>query len=311
MKQKFNVTGMTCSACSAHVEKAVNKLGVKGCYVNLLSNSMLVEYDDKVVTEQDIIKAVENAGYSANVKGESRESSLADKRLLVRLIVSAVLTVLLMYVAMGHMLKLPLYKHFEENHLLQYILQFCFAVPVIVLNFRYFSSGYYKLFKLSPNMDTLIAMGSTASFLYSAYLFIVFLVNGKTAHLYLDASAMILTLISLGKYFEALSKKKTTQAIEKLLDLAPKTAVVIRDGREIEIPAEEVLKGDILSVKDGMSIAVDGIVVEGEAGVDESLLTGESMPVEKFRGEAVIAGSILKSGYLRIEAAKVGEDVLR
>lgn len=308
MKQKFDVTGMTCSACSAHVEKAVKKLKVRGCSVNLLSNSMLVEYDDKLVSDVDIIKAVESAGYGARVKSGEREIKTKDKGLLVKLIVSATLTLMLLYVAMGHMLKLPAYKFFDKNPLINYILQFAFALPVIILNFNYFTSGYTKLFKLSPNMDTLIAMGSTASFLYSVYLFLEFLITKNTVHLYLDASAMILTLISLGKYFEAISKKKTTKAIEKLLDLAPKTAIVLREGKEVEIPAEEVIIGDILLVKDGMSFAVDGLVVDGEAGVDESLLTGESMPVEKYAGEKVIAGSIVKSGYLKVRATEVGGD---
>ncbi|MBQ9710157.1 MAG: heavy metal translocating P-type ATPase, partial [Clostridia bacterium] len=308
MKKKFDVTGMTCSACSSHVERAVRKLDIKSCSVNLLSNTMLVEYDVAKVSEKDIIRAVEEAGYGAKVKTADRVNISDDRHLLKKLIASLILTVLLMYVAMAHMLHLPFGKELGERYLLQSILQFSLTVPVMILNFRYFKNGFKRLFTLAPNMDSLISMGSMASFAYSLYLFIAYLLGGAKAHLYLDAAAMILTLISLGKYLESLSKKKTTSAIEKLLDLAPKTAIVVRNGVEIEISAEEIVEGDVVIVKEGMSFAVDGIVIEGSAGVDESLITGESLPVEKYEGEGVIAGTIARSGYLKFKATKVGED---
>ncbi len=308
MKRKYNVTGMSCSACAVHVEKAVNELPVKSCSVNLLSNSMLVEFDENAVSSEDIISAVKKAGYGAKEKTEDRVISVGDKTMLVRLILSSVFTVLLMYVAMGHMLELPFGNFFSEHYLLSGCLQFTFTSAVILLNFHYFKSGFVKLFKLAPNMDTLIAMGSSASFLYSAYLFVFYLVTGIESHMYLDAAAMILTLISVGKYLEALSKKRTSKALERLFDLAPKTAIIVRDGKEVEVSADDVVVGDMFIVKDGMSFAVDGEVVEGNAGVDESLLTGESIPVEKFEGERVICGTIVKNGYLKVRATDVGKD---
>ncbi len=309
MKRKFNVTGMTCSACVSHVERAVNKLGVRSCSVNLLTNSMLVDYDETAVSEKEICRAVAAAGYAAAPAEKKRTDNASEKGRLIRLIISAVLTVLLLYVAMGHLLKLPLHQFFHGHYLVSSLLQFALALPVIIINFGYFKRGYAGLFKLSPNMDTLIALGSTASFLYSVYLFAHFLaVGGEGQHLFLDASATILTLISVGKYLEALSKKKTTGAIEALLDLAPDTAIVLRDGKEVLVPADEVAKGDILVMKDGMSFPVDGVVEEGSAGVDESLITGESMPVEKFAGEKVVSGTVVRSGYLKVCATEVGED---
>ncbi|MCI5838573.1 MAG: heavy metal translocating P-type ATPase [Christensenellaceae bacterium] len=318
MKKEFKVTGMSCSACQAHVEKAVGKLPVEKCVVNLLSNEMTVEYDENKVSPSEIILAVKKAGYGAEEKktGQQNEETKekekrAERIKLVKLIVSIALTVIALYLSMAHMLKLPFHEFLHHHYLFQSIALFVIVCGVICINIRYFISGFSKLAKLAPNMDTLIAIGSSASFLYSIYLFVSYVAGGSAGdppHLYLDASATILTLISLGKYFEGLSKKKTSGAIEKLMGMSPDTALVLKDGVETEVPVEQVSVGDILVVKDGMNFPVDGIVTEGNAGVNESLITGESFPVEKFEGEKVVSGTTVLNGYLKVRATEVGSD---
>ena len=333
MKEKYDITGMTCSACSAHVEKAVKKLeGMKNVSVNLLQNSMTVEYDESILTSQNIIDAVVDAGYGASLKdnGKSTGSSVQAKKenaveksakdMKKRLISSLCFLVPLMYVSMGHMLGAPLPQILspEFNPLIFALVQLFLTLPVMYINRKYFRNGFKTLFKGSPNMDSLIAIGSGASAVYSIY--VIFKMaysmgfgDMMTAHhlamdLYFESAAMILTLITLGKYFEARSKKRTSDALTKLMNLAPKTAVVERNGEEIEIPSEQVTAGDIVIIKPGQSIPVDGIIVEGRGSVDQSAITGESIPEEKTVGSAVIGATVNKTGYFKFKATKVGED---
>ena len=333
MKQKFDVTGMTCSACSAHVEKAVSKVeGVCGVTVNLLSNNMAVEYDEQQTNAGQIIQAVQDAGYGASVHAQNRAAAAkaaapkADPvqeqiaNMKFRLIVSFIFMIPLMYISMGHMAGLPLphWMHGTENALTFAFTQFLLSLPIIFVNRKYYQVGFKTLWKRSPNMDSLIAIGSTAAMVYgvAAIYFIGYgLGHGDTAlverysmDLYFESAVMILTLITLGKYLETRSKGKTSEAISKLMDLAPKTALVQRDGGEVEIPVEEVAVGDTVIVKPGQSIPVDGEIVEGSSAVDESALTGESIPVEKHAGDRVIAATINKSGYFKFRATKVGGD---
>ena len=324
--EQYNVGGMSCAACSARVEKAVSQLdGVTSCSVSLLTNSMGVEGTAK---PQEIIAAVENAGYTASVKGgeskqaENKADSLKDAespKILKRLIASIGFLLALMYFSMGHsMLGLPLPGFFNGNHVATGLAQLLLAAAVMVINQKFFISGFKGLIHRAPNMDTLVALGSGTAFVYStAALFLmtgeVMRGNGGAAHalmheLYFESSAMILTLITVGKLLEAKSKGRTTNALKSLMDLSPKKAVVIRNGAETEINADEVKKGDIFVVRPGGSIPVDGIVLEGETAVDESMLTGESVPVDKSAGSAVSAATINRSGFIRCEATKVGSD---
>lgn len=323
--QHYNVTGMTCAACSARVEKAVNKVdGVSVCAVSLLTNSMSVEGGNTA----DIIKAVENAGYGASLKGaentksSSYEASLEDKstpKLKKRLFSSIGFLIILMYVSMGHaMWGWPLPSFFEGNPLAVGLAQLLLTVIVMVINGQFFISGFKALLNRAPNMDTLVALGSSASFGYSLYALFAMTgayVNGNIAHaehflheLYFESAAMILTLITVGKMLEAKAKGKTTSALKSLLELSPKTAVILRDGVEVTVPAADVKKGDIFIVRPGDSIPADGIVLEGNSAVNESALTGESIPVEKGVGDGVSAATVNTSGFLKCEAQKVGED---
>ncbi|MBE6831507.1 MAG: heavy metal translocating P-type ATPase [Ruminococcaceae bacterium] len=340
MNKKFNVTGMTCSACSANVEKSVRKLnGVSSVNVNLLSNSMTVDYDDTVANDAEVIRAVENAGYGASVysrKGNANAKSQPQENpvqkelqsMKMRLIVSFTFLIPLLYLAMHHMLKewigLPVPEfikaafHGPENGVVFAFAQFLLLLPIAYVNRKYFQVGFKTLAKRAPNMDSLIAIGSTAAIVYG--IFAIFKIGYALGHgdmetadhflmdLYFESAGTILALITLGKYLEARSKGKTSEAITKLMDLAPKTAVVIRDGSEVEIPVEEVVVGDILPVRPGQSIPVDGIIVEGSSSIDQSALTGESIPVEKHVGDKVIAATINKTGYFKFEAQKVGDD---
>lgn len=333
MKEKYDITGMTCSACSAHVEKAVKKLeGMKNVSVNLLQNSMAVEYDESILTSQNIIDAVVAAGYGASLKdnrkntgssAQTKKENTAEKSakdMKKRLISSLCFLVPLMYVSMGHMLGAPLPQILspEFNPLIFGLTQLFLTLPVMYINRKYFRNGFKTLFKGSPNMDSLIAIGSGASAVYSIY--VIFKMaysmgfgDMMTAHhlamdLYFESAAMILTLITLGKYFEARSKKRTSDALTKLMNLAPKTAVVERNGEEIEIPSEQVTAGDIVIIKPGQSIPVDGVIVEGRGSVDQSAITGESIPEEKTVGSAVIGATVNKTGYFKFKATKVGED---
>ncbi len=319
---KFNVTGMTCAACSARVESAVKKVnGVTRCEVNLLTNSMKVEGGD----EREIISAVEKAGYGASVSGKSTvrndngdalDTDKEERSLKYRLIASVGFLLVLMYVSMGHMMwGFPMPPFFEGNLLALGICQMLLAIAVAVINKRFFVNGFKGLINRSPNMDTLVALGSAAAFGYST--FILFSMTAehdaatlhKLAHeFYFESSAMILTLITVGKMLEARSKGKTTDALKSLMKLAPKTAVVVRDGVEMTVLAENVLVGDIFLVKPGESIPVDGVVLEGESAVDESALTGESNPNEKSVGSSVSAATVNTFGFLKCRALKVGED---
>ncbi|MCX7614429.1 MAG: heavy metal translocating P-type ATPase [Clostridiales bacterium] len=331
-QKKFDVTGMTCSACSAHVEKSVRKVdGVNTVNVNLLNNSMTVEYDDNKSNESAIIEAVRNAGYDASVQKQhvrSEDKSMSGKtdvqdemeNMKKRLILSILFSVPLFYLAMGHMFNWPLpgIFHGHENAVTFAFTQFLLTLPVVIVNSRYFRVGFFMLIKRSPNMDSLIAIGSSAAVVYG--IFAIYRIGYGLGHmdmgiaekysmdLYFESAAIILTLITLGKYLEAKAKGRTSEAIKKLIDLTPKTALVVRDGQEINMPVENVVKGDLIIVKPGESIPVDGIVTDGRSFVDESALTGESIPVEKKPGDTVIGASINKSGSFTFRAERVGED---
>ena len=320
--QKFAVKGMSCAACSARVEKAVLKVkGVKSCAVSLLTNSMTVDGD---FSEKDVIDAVKNAGYSAfSQDGEkSEEKDLKDTetpKLIKRLAASVVLLLVLMYFSMGHMmLGLPLPKFFNNNHVAMGLVQLLLSAMVMVINQKFFISGFKGLIHRSPNMDTLVALGSFASFAWSVYaLFLMTdaVLKGNDASVmmymnefYFESAAMILTLISIGKMLEAHSKGKTTDAIKSLMSLAPKTATLIIDQKEVTVKIDQVKKGDIFVVRPGESIPVDGTVVEGVSAVDESALTGESIPADKAPDDSVSGGTINKSGFLKCRAERVGQD---
>ena len=330
MKQKFDVQGMTCAACSAHVEKAVCKVsGVDAVNVNLLGNSMVVDYDEGTADAGQIIRAVEEAGYGASLpatKGVTKqprqvnvmeEEAAGMKR---RFLTSLIFLVPLFYIAMGHMMgwPLPAFFHDPGNVFVVALIQFLLTLPIMYLNDKYYKVGFKTLWRRAPNMDSLIALGSSAAVIYGvAALFQIAwgLGHGDQARvdkwsmdLYFESAGMILTLITLGKWLETRSKGKTSQAITRLMDLAPKTATVVRDGSEREVPAEEVLVGDLIVVKPGGRIPVDGEVVSGRSSVDESALTGESIPVEKGPGDRVAAAAINKSGSFTFRATRVGED---
>ncbi len=330
MKQKFSVTGMTCSACSAHVDKAVRKLdGVCEVNVNLLGGSMTVDWDGALTPEQ-IVSAVEKAGYGASLStapGETAQAKPAAaameedlKSMKVRLISSFVFLIPLFYLSMGHMMgwPIPQFFHGPENAITYALTQFLLTVPIMVINQKYFRVGFKTLWHLSPNMDSLIAVGATAAVVYgiAALYFIgwglghgdLALVGHYSMDLYFESAGMILTLITLGKYLETRSKGKTGQAIARLMDLTPKTATVLRNGEESEVPVEQLKEGDLVLVRPGGSVPVDGIVTQGASSVDESALTGESIPVDKGPGDTVISASINKSGVLTLRATRVGED---
>ncbi len=324
MKLKFDVTGMTCAACSARVEKVTKGVaGVENCEVNLLAGKMVVDAQDEAVKEE-IIRAVVDAGYGASVAGEKKpqeqpkESPL--KEMKTRIIGSGVFLVILMYFTMGHMAGLPVphWYHGRENALVAALLQFFLTLPAVYLNRVYFSRGLKALWHRSPNMDSLIAVGSGASLIYGvAALFRMAYAMGNgdwktvdfySENLYFESAAMILTLITLGKFLETRAKGKTGDAIKALMDLRPESATVLRDGKEETIPAEQVRVGDIVLVRSGGRIPVDGLVVEGRGAVDQSALTGESVPVEVEKGSHVAAATINTEGFFKFRAEKVGED---
>lgn len=328
MKQKFDVTGMTCSACSAHVEKSVSKLeGVQCVNVNLLQNSMVVEYDDNALGTTDIIHAVESGGYGASVQGETKTQETPKNvaaeemhHMKRRLIASFCFLIPLFYISMGHMMGAPLPAILlgDENVMIFALTQLFLTIPVLIINKKYFVVGFKALWNKAPNMDSLIALGSAASVVYSVFaIYSMAYAMGHgdlmTAHhygmeLYFESAAMILTLITVGKYMETRSKGKTSEAISKLMDLAPKTATALRGGVEQEIPVEDVVTGDTIIVKPGQRIPVDGKIIEGFSAVDESAITGESIPVEKQVGDTVIGATVNKSGYFRMTATRVGKD---
>ena len=311
MKQ-YEVTGMSCAACSARVEKAVSDVeGVTSCAVSLLTNSMGVEGN---ASDEDIIKAVENAGYGVRAKDNKELSSTSgDGRSVIekdidnlsrRLITSIIFLAVLMYFSMGHMMwDWPVPGFVSSNHMIMGIIQLILTVIVMVINKKFFISGFRGLVNKAPNMDTLVALGSSAAFVYST----VSLITG-TGEYYFESAAMILTLITVGKMLEARAKGRTTDALSSLMKLAPKTANVVRNGAEQTVPIEDVVKGDIFTVRPGESVPVDGVVCDGESAVNEASLTGESIPVDKEKGDSVFAATINQSGFLRCEATRVGED---
>lgn len=315
-KKVFKVEGMTCSACAARVERVTKKLeGVENSTVNFAAENLTVEFDENKTGVENIEKAVEKAGYKL-VKEEERqenpEKKTAKELLLRRFIVSCIFTVPLLIISMGHMLGMPLPHAIDmmTNPLNFALIQLALTVPVAVMGYKFYSVGYKNLFQLSPNMDSLIAVSTSAAFLYSVFgIYKIVLGNHEYAmHLYFESIAVILTLITLGKFLEEVSKGKTSEAIKKLMGLAPKTAVVIRDGKESVIPIEEVMVNDIIVVKPGEKLPVDGEVIEGSTSIDESMLTGESLPVEKTVGSSVVGASINKNGYIMYKATKVGKD---
>ncbi len=335
--EKFSVTGMTCAACEANVTRSVKKLnGVSEVTVSLLANQMRVRFDENTVDTAEILRAVADAGYGAALLGQSKkqqesgfrgewqrrqEEALQNQRgMKRRLVISIALLVPLMYVAMGEMLGLPVpaFLSGTENALISAFTQFLIALPVLFVNRKFFTSGFHALLKRAPNMDSLVSVGSGASMLYGIFA-IYRMAHGfghgdmqavhQYAHsLYFESAAMILTLVTVGKYLEARSKSKTSDALGKLVNLAPKTAAVIRDGMEQIIPSEQVVAGDIVVIKPGQSIPVDGVVTEGYGYVDQAAITGESIPVEKGAGDTVISATINKNGTFRFRASRVGED---
>ncbi|MDO4573454.1 MAG: heavy metal translocating P-type ATPase, partial [Clostridia bacterium] len=325
-RENFQVTGMTCAACSATVERAVKAVpGVKGVSVNLLTGKMAVDCESATARES-VVSAVQKAGYDVAGEGAPQKESAVDaaraeaRGLTRRLIVSICLLLPLMYIAMGHMLGLPLPAalHGAGNEMTFALTQFFLTVGVVVVNRVFFKRGFQALLRLHPNMDSLIAIGAGASLLYGVvalYAIGAALGHGDAAgasawsmDLYFESAAMILTLITLGKTLEARSKGRTSEALTKLMDLAPQVATVVRDGAEATIPVEQLRVGDIVAVRPGQSLPADGVVVSGEAAIDQSALTGESMPVDVRPGDAVSAATINRTGYITFRAEKVGED---
>lgn len=326
MKQ-YNVTGMSCAACSTRVEKAVTKLeGVTACSVSLLTNSMGVEGE---VAPETVIRAVEEAGYGASLKGAEKKQSVSEQEdvlkdretplLKKRLFSSIIFLIILMYISMGHMMwNWPLPAFFMDNHVAMGLLQLLLTVIIMVINQKFFISGFKSLFHKAPNMDTLVALGSSAAFVYSTYALFAMtdaqvkgdmdVVMHYMHEFYFESAAMILTLITVGKMLEAHAKGKTTDALKGLMQLAPKTAVILKDGKEQEVSIEQVKKGDLFVVRPGENIPVDGVIVEGSSAINESALTGESIPVDKEKGDDIFAATINQSGFLTCEATKVGED---
>ena len=319
MQLKFTVTGMSCAACSARVEKVTAAIaGVKKADVNLLSGTMTVETDDPQIT-QSIIAAVTDAGYGAALAGDQEKpKDTASKAILNRIVWSVVFLVILMYFTMGHMLHLPLPDWYHHNALIAALLQLLLTLPVVILNRSYYQKGFKALLHRAPNMDTLIAVGSGSALVYS--IFVMFrladlygsmdqqAVAAFEGHLYFESAAMILTLITLGKYLEAKAKGRAGDAVRQLMDLTPKSATVIRNGQQITVPIEQVAVGDMVVIRSGGRIQVDGTVVSGHAAVDESPITGESVPVEKAPSDKVSAGTICTEGYLQFRADRVGQD---
>jgi len=333
--EKFNIEGMTCSSCVAHVEKAVNTLnGIKSVNVNLLSNNMIVEFDENKIDNKKIIDVVIKAGYNAELfNKEKNELKKADNlnepfnninSMKKRLIISIIFLIPLMYIAMGHMLHawfgfpFPKLLHDNKNAIISAFTQFLLLIPIVYVNRNYFIVGIKRLFLRTPNMDSLIAIGSGATILYGIIIIYILgyalgnnifdVMDKYSKDVYFESAGTILTLITVGKYLEAKSKGKTNDAISKLIKLAPKTATVIREGKEIELNVDEIIVGDIVAIKPGGSVPVDGTVIEGFSSIDQSAITGESIPVEKNINDNVISGTVNKNGYLKIKATKIGEN---
>lgn len=307
-KEKFIVSGMSCSACSSAVEKAVSKLsGIKKVEVNLLSNSMTAVFDPNVTSTDDIIKSVKAAGYSAKTNNDSLESKQNTlnknaSKIKVRLLLSIIFLMFLMVIAMGHMVGINIVPH--DMKILKGFVEGILLIPILILNFKYFISGFKAIIKLTPNMDTLISVGAGASIIYSVWQMCM----GGANHYYFESAGMILTFITIGKYLESKSKAKTTSAVTKLMDLTPKTSIVMRNDIETEIDSKDILKNDIVIVKAGMHFPADGTVIDGNGYADESAITGESIPVKKSDGSKVIGGTVLSTGYIKFKAEKIGEN---
>ena len=341
-KEKYNITGMTCSSCSAHVEKVVSKLkGIKNVNVNLLSNNMIVDYDEGVLNSDKIINTIIDAGYGASVvskdiinnekeKSNTKKDNYEQSYIKKRLIISICFLIPLMYIAMYHMIydffNIPIPNiinelfHGSKNSITFSLTQFLLVLPIVYVNRNYFIIGFKRLLKKSPNMDSLIAIGSLAAIVYGIFAIYMIgyglgqndlkIVERYSKDIYFESAGTILTLITLGKYLESKSKKKTSDAISKLVNLAPKTAIIIRNEKELEVQIEEIIVGDIIVIKPGSTIPVDGTVVDGNSYIDQSSITGEGIPVEKRIGDNVISGTINKNGYLKVKATKVGEDTM-
>ncbi len=326
MQSRFNVTGMSCAACSAHVEKAVKQLkGIENVEVNLLTGSMTAHFNENILSDDDIINAVISAGYGASSAQNNQQTKQEKpdndvKQMKFRICVSFVFLVILMYISMGHMIGVPLPSFLigTENAVSFALTQFLLTLPVVIVNKKYYINGFKSLIHKAPAMDTLIAVGSSAALVYSIFALYQIgyglghnntdLVNHYMHDLYFESAAMILTLVTLGKYLESKAKKQTTEAISKLMNLRPQTANVIRNNKETTIPIDDVVIGDIVVVRAGQSVPVDGVIVSGNAVLDESALTGESLPVDKTVNDTVISASISKGGYFTFKATKVGND---
>ena len=320
MKQ-YDIKGMSCAACASRIEKAISGLdGIEQCSVNLLTNSMAIEGN---ASDDEIIRAVEKAGYGASIKGErNKKEKIADddtKAIRNRLIISIVLLAFLMYISMGHMmLKLPLPAFIGDNLIALGILQMLLSIAVMVINQHFFTSGFKSLFNKAPNMDSLIALGSSAAFIYSTialFLLSDAIVKGDSMkameyyhEFYFESAATILALITVGKMLESRSKGQTANALKSLMDLAPKTAIILKDGKEIEVKIEDVRINDIFVLYPGQAVPVDGVIIKGSSALDESSLTGESIPANKKEGDSVYSGTINTSSFLTCKANKVGED---
>lgn len=321
MKEKFDIGGMTCSSCASHVSKAVSKLNINSCNVNLLTNSMEVEFDKDKESIENIIRAVENAGYSAKIHSDYVEKqNIKVNSTKIKLIISVILLVILMYFSMHHMLNLP-YPEVLDSFLyglIGVLVQLVLCIIIMVLNHHYFVSGFKKLIKLSPNMDTLVSLGSLVSFVYAVIntvLMIICVVNkdqqgamSYSMNLYYESAAMILTLVSVGKFLEGLSKKQTTKALESLINMVPKTVFKLEGDEFIEVNKENIKVGDIILLKPYSNVAVDGVIVEGTSHFDESSLTGESILFCKRKGEAITSGSVNQEGTIKYQATKTSEE---
>jgi len=321
MKRKFDVTGMTCAACRVHVENDVKKVqGVTSVDVSLLTNSMVVDYDDALLNPSIIIKAVKKGGYGAKIASNSPSTTNQSellKKMKIRLVFSLILFVILLYLSMGMMIGLPLPEFLSPHHypVLYGSIQLIITIPIVILNRNYFIIGFPKLWKRRPNMDSLVAIGTATALIYGIFILIEYaffpsLVTDAmiSNNLYFESAGAILTLVTVGKYLEVRSKGKTGEAIARLIDLAPKTAFVLKDGAERETPVSEIKVGDIIVIRPGFKIPVDGIILEGESSLDESAITGESMPVDKHVGNKVITATINQSGFFHFRATAVGTD---
>lgn len=317
MKNKFKIKGMTCSACQSHLQSSISKeKGITNCNVNLLTNSMDVDFDDNITDVNKIKKAVKKAGYEAFLEGEQVTIPKSNKNNFTMLLTTIILALILFYIAMGPMIYLSTLPIFNNNPLILGLTELLIVIPIIIINRSYYVNGFRRLFKLSPNMDSLIAIGSSASLIYGIYIIYVMAyklnlgqdITHYAHELYIESAGTILALVSLGKYLENRSKNKTTDAISKLMTLIPKTAIIKTEDGESEVPIENVKVDDLIIIKNGMQVPVDGIIVEGTASIDQSNITGESIPVFKQVNEEVISSTILTSGYIIIKATKVGKD---